>query len=222
MQTPLRFVANGTHGGTAWCYMAPNGRSQQRRVEAVDFRETSIPGVVVFAPTPHRDERGFFSRTFDAAVARQAGVDPDSFLQDSISRSRLGVIRGLHTRVGRGEGKLVRCSSGAVFDVVVDLRPGSPTFGQWLSFDLDGDNQVSVYIPAGCAHGFQALADPADVAYRIDREHDPAENLTIAHDDPDLAIPWPLAATILSEADRAAQPLAALGDQLRRIAARTP
>jgi dTDP-4-dehydrorhamnose 3,5-epimerase len=202
--------------------MAPNGRSQQRRVEAVDFRETSIPGVVVFAPTPHRDERGFFSRTFDAAVARQAGVDPDSFLQDSISRSRLGVIRGLHTRVGRGEGKLVRCSSGAVFDVVVDLRPGSPTFGQWLSFDLDGDNQVSVYIPAGCAHGFQALADPADVAYRIDREHDPAENLTIAHDDPDLAIPWPLAATILSEADRAAQPLAALGDQLRRIAARTP
>ena len=222
MQTPLRFVANGTHGGTAWCYMAPNGRSQQRRVEAVDFRETSIPGVVVFAPTPHRDERGFFSRTFDAAVARQAGVDPDSFLQDSISRSRLGVIRGLHTRVGRGEGKLVRCSSGAVFDVVVDLRPGSPTFGQWLSFDLDGDNQVSVYIPAGCAHGFQALADPADVAYRIDREHDPAENLTIAHDDPDLAIPWPLAATILSEADRAAQPMAALGDQLRRIAARTP
>ena len=222
MQTPLRFVANGTHGGTAWCYMAPNGRSQQRRVEAVDFTETSIPGVVVFAPTPHRDERGFFSRTFDAAVARQAGVDPDSFLQDSISRSRLGVIRGLHTRVGRGEGKLVRCSSGAVFDVVVDLRPGSPTFGQWLSFDLDGDNQVSVYIPAGCAHGFQALADPADVAYRIDREHDPAENLTIAHDDPDLAIPWPLAATILSEADRAAPPMAALGDQLRRIAARTP
>ncbi len=222
MQTPLRFVANGTHRGTAWCYMAPNGRSQQRRVEAVNFRETSIPGVVVFAPTPHRDERGFFSRTFDAAVARQAGVDPDSFLQDSISRSRLGVIRGLHTRVGRGEGKLVRCSSGAVFDVVVDLRPGSPTFGQWLSFDLDGDNQVSVYIPAGCAHGFQALADPADVAYRIDREHDPAENLTIAHDDPDLAIPWPLAATILSEADRAAQPMAALGGQLRRIAARTP
>ena len=217
METSLRFVANGTHGGTAWCYMSANSRSQQRRDDAVEFRETSIPGVVVFAPTRHSDERGFFSRTFDAAVARRSGVDPDSFVQDSISRSRLGVIRGLHTRIGRGEGKLVRCSWGAVFDVVVDLRPGSPAFGEWLSFDLDGESQVSVYIPAGCAHGFQALTDPADVAYRIDREHDPAENLTIAHDDPDLAIPWPLAASVLSESDRAAQPMAALGDQLRRI-----
>ena len=188
----------------------------------VDFRTTSIPGVVVFAPSPHRDERGFFSRTFDAAVARKVGVDPESFVQDSISRTRIGVIRGLHTRVGRGEGKLVRCSAGAVFDVVVDLRPGSPAFGQWLSFDLDGDSQESVYIPAGCAHGFQALTDPADVSYRIDREHDPAENLTIAHDDPDLGIPWPMAATVLSETDRAAQPMAALGDQLRRIAPTTP
>jgi dTDP-4-dehydrorhamnose 3,5-epimerase len=201
--------------GVTWLRTA---EAQQRRDDAVEFRETSIPGVVVFAPSPHRDERGFFSRTFDAAVARRAGVDPDSFVQDSISRSRLGVIRGLHTRVGRGEGKLVRCSSGAVFDVVVDLRPGSPAFGRWLSFDLDGESQVSVYIPAGCAHGFQALTDPADVAYRIDREHDPTENLTIAHDDPDLAIPWPLAASVLSESDRAARPMAALGDQLRRIA----
>jgi dTDP-4-dehydrorhamnose 3,5-epimerase len=200
--------------------MASNGRSQGR-VEAVDFRKTSIPGVVVFAPSPHRDERGFFSRTFDAAVARQAGVDPGSFVQDSISRTRVGVIRGLHTRIGRGEGKLVRCSAGAVFDVVVDLRPGSPAFGQWLSFDLDGDSQESVYIPAGCAHGFQALTDPADVSYRIDRDHDPSENLTIAHDDPDLGIPWPMAASVLSEGDRAAQPMAALGDQLRRIAPTT-
>ncbi len=183
----------------------------------MEFRETSIPGLVVFVPSPHHDERGFFSRTFDADVARQAGVDPDSFVQDSISRSRLGVIRGLHTRIGRGEGKLVRCSSGAVFDVVVDLRPGSPAFGEWLSFDLDGDRQVSVYVPAGCAHGFQALTDLADVSYRIDREHDPAENLTIAHDDPDLAIPWPLPVGLLSESDRVARPISALGDQLCRI-----
>ena len=217
MDTPLRFVANGTHGGTGWCYMTANGRSQQRRDEAVEFRETSIPGLVVFVPSPHHDERGFFSRTFDADVARQAGVDPDSFVQDSISRSRLGVIRGLHTRIGHGEGKLVRCSSGAVFDVVVDLRPRSPAFGEWLSFDLDGESQISVYIPAGCAHGFQALTDPADVSYRIDREHDSAENLTIAHDDPDLAIAWPLPVGLLSESDRTAQPMAALGDQLCRI-----
>jgi dTDP-4-dehydrorhamnose 3,5-epimerase len=109
-----------------------------------------------------------------------------------------------------------------VFDVVVDLRPDSPEFGRWLSFDLDGDSQRSVYIPAGCAHGFQALTDPADTSYRIDREHDPAEDLTIAYDDPTLAIPWPLEVTAMSDADAAAQPLSELQAQLRRIRAGDP
>lgn len=186
----------------------------------MQFRETSIPGVMIFEPTPHRDDRGFFSRTFDSAVARQAGLDPFAFVEDSISRSRRGVLRGLHVRVGRGESKLVRCSWGAVLDVVVDLRPGSPAYGQWLSFDLDGERQTSVYVPAGCAHGFQALTDVADVSYRIDREHDPAEDLTVAYDDPDLAISWPLPVTTLSEADRRAAPMSALDEQLRRIEAR--
>ena len=183
---------------------------------------TVIPGVVVFEPTPHRDHRGFFSRTFDASAALAAGVDPGAFVQDSMSRSRRGVVRGLHVRVGRGEAKLVRCSSGAVFDVVVDLRPESPEFGRWLSFDLDGDTQRSVYIPAGCAHGFQALTDPADTAYRIDREHDPSEDVTIAHDDPTLAIPWPLPVTAMSDADAHAVPLSALGRELRRIEVALP
>ena len=110
------------------------------------------------------------------------------------------MIRGLHLRVGAGESKLVRCSSGAICDVVVDLRPWSPTYRQWLSFDLDGDSQRSIYIPAGCAHGFQALTEPADTAYRIDREHDPSEDLTIAYDDPELAVPWPLPVTLMSDA----------------------
>jgi dTDP-4-dehydrorhamnose 3,5-epimerase len=118
------------------------------------------------------------------------------------------VVRGLHTRRGRGEAKLVRCSSGAVFDVIVDLRPGSPTYRNWESFELRGDEQVSLYVPAGCAHGFQALTDPADVCYRIDRPHDPAEDVAIAWDDPELAIPWPLPATQLSDRDRRALPLA--------------
>lgn len=186
----------------------------------MQFRETTIPGVLIFEPSPHRDDRGFFSRTFDSAVARQAGLDPFAFVEDSVSRSRRGVVRGLHVRVGRGESKLVRCSWGAVLDVVVDLRPGSPAYGQWLSFDLDGESQTSVYVPAGCAHGFQALTEPADVSYRIDREHDPAEDLTIAHDDPDLAIVWPLSVTALSDADRRAAPMSALDEQLRRIEAR--
>ena len=181
---------------------------------------TAIPGLVLFTPEPHRDARGFFSRTFDAAVARDAGIDPDAFLQDSVSRSAQGVVRGMHVRVGLGENKLVRCSAGAIFDVVVDLRPGSPTFRRWLSFDLDGDTQRSIYVPAGCAHGFQALSAPADTSYRIDRDHDATEDLTIAHDDPELAIPWPAPVTLQSANDAAAPPLAALEDRLARIEAR--
>lgn len=172
--------------------------------------ESSIAGVLVFTPTPHRDERGFFSRTFDNAVMRDAGIDPCGFVQDSLSRSKRGVVRGLHVRVGAGESKLVRCSAGAIFDVVVDVRPRSSTFGRWESFDLTGDNQISVYIPAGCAHGFQALTDPADIAYRIDREHDPCEDVTIAYDDPDIGVAWPAPATIMSPRDRIAPPLSAV------------
>lgn len=167
-----------------------------------------IAGVLLFRPTPHRDERGFFSRTFDRDVVAKAGLDPDGFVQDSISRSRKGVVRGMHTRSGKGEAKLVRCSYGAVFDVVVDLRPGSPTYRNQETFDLTGDNQVTVYVPAGCAHGFQALTDPADVSYRIDRAHDPSEDVAIRFDDPDLDIPWPLPVTLMSDRDRAASALA--------------
>jgi dTDP-4-dehydrorhamnose 3,5-epimerase len=171
-----------------------------------------IVGVFRFEPTPHVDERGFFSRTFDAEVARSVCIDPDAFVQDSISRSRKGVVRGMHLRSGRGEAKLVRCSYGRIFDVVVDLRPGSSTYRTVATFDLSGDNQVTLYVPAGCAHGFQALTEPADVSYRIDRPHDPAEDVSIAFDDPDLAIAWPLPVALMSERDRQAPPLvAALG-----------
>jgi dTDP-4-dehydrorhamnose 3,5-epimerase len=179
----------------------------------------SIPGLILFTPRPHIDHRGFFSRTFDAQVARRAGIDPTAFVQDSMSRSAKGVVRGLHVRVGSGESKLVRCSAGAIYDVVVDLRPSSPTYRRWLSFHLDGDNQRSLYVPAGCAHGFQALSEPADTAYRIDREHDPSEDLTIAHDDPELAVPWPLPVGLMSDSDRMARPLRLLADALSAIRA---
>lgn len=178
-------------------------------------REGSITGVYEFVPEPHHDERGFFARTFDVGVARAVGVDTDAFVQDSLSRSLCGVIRGLHLRRGRGESKLVRCSSGRVFDVVVDLRPSSPSYLVWESFDLRGDCQNSIYVPAGCAHGIQALTEIADVSYRIDREHDPSEDVTVVYDDPDLAIRWPLAATMMSardsEAPRLRDVLARLG-----------
>jgi len=168
-----------------------------------------IVGAFLFEPTPHVDERGFFSRTFDAEVARSVCIDPDGFAQDSISRSRKGVVRGMHLRAGRGEAKLVRCSYGRVFDVVVDLRPGSSTYRNIRYFDLSGETQVTLYVPAGCAHGFQALTDPADVSYRIDRAHDPAEDVAIAYDDQELAIKWPLPIAFVSERDRQAPPLAA-------------
>ena len=185
----------------------------------MEFANTAIRGLVQFCGPVHRDARGFFSRTFDAATAREAGIDPNAFVQDSLSRSAQGVVRGLHLRVGLGEGKLVRCSSGAVFDVVVDLRPTSPTYRTWVSFDLDGEAQRSIYIPPGCAHGFQALTEPADTSYRINRPHDPSEDLTIAHDDPELAIPWPLPVTLMSDADRNAKPLSDLGDRLGEVLA---
>jgi dTDP-4-dehydrorhamnose 3,5-epimerase len=174
-----------------------------------------IAGAMLFTPTPHVDERGFFCRTFDAETVRAAGIDPSGFAQDSVSRSRLGVIRGMHLRRGAGEAKLVRCSYGAIYDVIVDLRPDSATFRNLECFTLTGDDQVSLYVPAGCAHGFQALTDPADVSYRIDRPHDPADDVSIAFDDPELAIGWPLPVTIKSARDASAPTLA---EALARLA----
>jgi dTDP-4-dehydrorhamnose 3,5-epimerase len=176
-----------------------------------------IEGALLFRPQPHVDERGFFSRTFDADIVRGTGIDPAGFVQDSLSRSARGVVRGLHLRRGAGEAKLVRCSYGAVFDIVVDLRTASPTYGNWESFKLRDDEQLTLYVPAGCAHGFQALTDPADVSYRIDRPHDPTEDLAIAFDDPELAIPWPLPVSTTSKRDKDAPSLATVRKQLPTV-----
>ncbi|MFI0512082.1 dTDP-4-dehydrorhamnose 3,5-epimerase [Streptomyces canus] len=175
------------------------------------MKATEVPeiaGAYLFEPTPHADERGFFCRTFDVDVVRSVGLDPHAFVQDSVSRSVRGVLRGMHLRSGAGEAKLVRCSYGQIFDVVVDLRPHSPTYLGRAVFELSGETQKTVYIPAGCAHGFQALTEIADTSYRIDREHDPSEDVTIAFDDPELAIPWPLPVTSMSQRDREAPSLA--------------
>ncbi|MFE0573839.1 dTDP-4-dehydrorhamnose 3,5-epimerase [Streptomyces albogriseolus] len=179
----------------------------------------AIAGAFLFEPTPFTDERGFFCRTFDADAVRSVGIDPGAFVQDSLSRSVRGVVRGMHLRSGEGEAKLVRCSYGRIFDVVVDLRPGSPTYLGRATFELSGDTQATLYVPAGCAHGFQALTETADTSYRIDREHDPAQDVTIAFDDPGLAVPWPLPVTVTSERDRKAPGLA---EVLRTLEVRTP
>lgn len=152
-------------------------------------------------PTPHHDDRGFFTRTFDVEVARRRGIG--EFLRDSQSRSRLGTLRGLHGRGGAGECKLVRCAHGAVHDVLVDARPGSPTFGRHQAFLLDVTFD-HLYVPAGLLHGFQALTEPSDVCYRIDRPHDPTEDLAVRSDDPDLGVEWPLPVAAISSRDSSA------------------
>jgi len=184
----------------------------------VRIEESTLAGVVTLVPTPFHDERGLFTRTFDAQIfddwAGAAGAAA-AFLQDSQSRSSRGVIRGMHGRGGRGEAKLVRCARGAVHDVLVDARPSSPTFGRHEAFLLDDEDFRHLYVPPGLLHGFQALTEVADVCYRIDRPHDPTEDLGVAFDDPDLRIEWPLPAGVVSARDRSASSWAELVRQLR-------
>jgi dTDP-4-dehydrorhamnose 3,5-epimerase len=166
----------------------------------MQVQTTSLAGVMILVPVPHHDDRGFFTRTFDADVAAEHGVE-STFIQDSQSRSWRGVLRGMHGRAGRGEAKLVRCARGAIFDVLVDARPDSPTFGRHGTFILDDGQFWHLYVPPGMLHGYQVLTESADVCYRISRPHDPAEDLAVRYDDPDLAIPWPEAVTMISDRD---------------------
>ena len=172
-----------------------------------------LADVLVLVPQPFRDERGLFTRTFDAQIFDDYLGKPGSsaaFVQDSQSRSAMGVIRGMHGRSGRGEAKLVRCANGAVHDVLVDIRKASPTFGEMQAFVLDDNDFRHLFVPPGFLHGFQALTTFADVCYRIDRPHDPAEDLGVAYNDPDLAIDWPLPVSIVSPRDASAGSWAAL------------
>jgi dTDP-4-dehydrorhamnose 3,5-epimerase len=169
--------------------------------------QTELAGVALLLPEPFRDARGLFTRTFDAAIfddfIGSSGVSA-TFIQDSQSRSSKGVVRGMHGRAGRGEAKLVRCAHGAVHDVLVDIRRDSPTFGKQQAFLLDDNDFRHLYIPPGFLHGFQALTAIADVCYRIDRLHDPAEDIGVAYDDPELSIAWPLPVTVVSARDASA------------------
>jgi dTDP-4-dehydrorhamnose 3,5-epimerase len=164
---------------------------------------SGIPGVVVFEPTPIRDSRGFFTRTLDVQVLADAGIDPHSFKQENQSRSRRGGIRGLHGRIApNGEAKLARCARGAVLDVVLDARPGSPTFGVVETFVLDDVDHRQVYVPGGCLHGYQVLSDEADFCYRADVFYGPGE-VAVNPLDPELAVPWREPFGELSERDLA-------------------
>jgi dTDP-4-dehydrorhamnose 3,5-epimerase len=166
---------------------------------------TKIDGVVLFEPTVHGDERGFFVETFREDALGGLGIDAD-FVQDNHSRSEARVLRGIHRQAGQA--KLVRCPSGRIWDVAVDLRPDSPTYKQWEGYDLDGSKHHQLFIPDGFGHGFCVLSDSADVIYRVSSYYDPELETGVAWDDPEIGIDWPIDDPVLSERDKSAPNLA--------------
>lgn len=169
--------------------------------------ETGIPGLVVIEPVVHRDERGFFHETFRADAMAGLGVR-ETWVQDNHSRSVRGVLRGMHFSIGAGQAKLVRCARGAIFDVAVDIRKESPTYGRWESVVLDDESLREVYVPVGFAHGFLVLSDVADVIYRCSAYYDPELEKGFAWNDPDVAIDWPELPIEVSARDAGAPRLA--------------
>jgi dTDP-4-dehydrorhamnose 3,5-epimerase len=174
------------------------------------FTALPIPGAYRIAIEPITDERGFFARTFCAETFRAQGL-PTDFVQRSVSfNARRGTLRGLHYQASpHAESKIVRCLRGAVFDVLADLRRSSPTYGRWHAETITADDRGMIYIPAGCAHGFQTLVDDTEIAYEITPAYVPEAARGIAFDDPQLAIDWPVAEKTLSPADRARPAFAA-------------
>jgi len=159
----------------------------------VNWSPTRIPGVLVLEPRVFADDRGTFFESFNERAFAAAVGEPVTFVQDNHSVSRAGVLRGLHYQSGRPQGKLVRVVRGAVFDVAVDIRPGSPTRGAWVGVELSAENRRQLWIPPGLAHGFVAHGDGAEVLYKTTEFYDPATERCIIWNDPVLAIDWPLA-----------------------------
>jgi dTDP-4-dehydrorhamnose 3,5-epimerase len=175
---------------------------------------TRLPGLVLLAPHVHGDARGFFMETYRADAWAAEGV-PTAFLQDNHSRSRRGTLRGLHFQTHPGQAKLVRCARGRVLDVVVDLRRGSPTFGEWEGFELDDEAGHQLFIPVGFGHGFCVLSETADFVYKCTAYYDAATEKGIRFDDPDVGVEWPGDVELVySERDRDAPRLAEIADRL--------
>jgi len=177
---------------------------------------TAIPGVLLITPKVFGDSRGFFLESFHAARYAEAGI-PSSFVQDNHSRSAKGVLRGLHFQKQYPQGKLVYVTIGTVFDVAVDIRKDSPTFGQWVGVTLSADEHQQFYIPPGFAHGFCVLSDTADFHYKCTDYYHPEDEGSLRWDDPDIGIQWPLTDPILSTKDANAGYLLTLRTSERRV-----
>jgi len=172
---------------------------------AITLEALEVQGAWLIAPRVFQDPRGFFLESWSERAYRAAGLDV-TFVQDNHSRSVRGTVRGLHFQAfgptAPGQAKLVRVARGRIWDVVVDLRRDSPTFGAWTARELDDEGHAQLFVPAGCAHGFAVLSEQADVLYKVSTPYDPATERGIAWDDPELALPWPVSAPILSARDR--------------------
>ena len=177
------------------------------------FVPTEIPGVVVIEPDVHRDARGFFLETYHAAKYRDGGISC-AFVQDNHSRSAGRALRGLHAQLRRPQAKLLRCIEGEIFDVAVDIRRGSPTFGRWIGVALSAENFRQIFIPEGFAHGFCVTSEAAEVEYKCSDVYVPADEVTIAWNDPAIGIRWPVSEPLLSPRDQAGRLLAELTDRL--------
>ena len=176
-------------------------------------RSTALDGVLLIEPTVHRDGRGFFVESYNERRYREHGIAA-SFVQDNHSLSRRNTLRGLHAQVEHPQGKLVRASRGEVFDVAVDIRPGSASFGRWVGAHLTADNFLQMYVPAGFAHGFCVLSEVAEVQYKCTDYHNPGDEIIIAWDDPQIGIQWPLNNPTLSPKDARAGSLQNLAERI--------
>ncbi|MEE2752097.1 MAG: dTDP-4-dehydrorhamnose 3,5-epimerase [Myxococcota bacterium] len=182
------------------------------------FSPRPIPGLVLITPRVHRDPRGFFLETYNASAYGEKGLKA-SFVQDNFSQSTFGTIRGLHAQLTHPQGKLISVTEGEIFDVAVDIRVGSPTYGQWDGVRLSAESFQQFYIPPGFAHGFCVLSPQAKVAYKVTDFYDASDELVIAWNDPDLGIEWPVTEPILSERDRQAP---RLSEHRARLSAQQP
>ncbi len=176
---------------------------------------TELPGVLVVEPKVFGDPRGFFLESYHAERYRALGIDA-TFVQDNPSRSEGPVLRGLHAQRTKPQGKLVRVIEGEIWDVAVDVRRGSPCFGRWVSVVLSAANFRQIWVPPGFLHGFCVLQSPAQIEYKVTDFYDPSDEMGVIWNDPELQIPWPVAAPLLSEKDRRLPRLAAILDQLPR------
>jgi dTDP-4-dehydrorhamnose 3,5-epimerase len=176
---------------------------------------TDLAGVVLIEPTVFDDPRGLFYESWSESRYAGAGV-PGPFVQDNVSRSTHGTLRGLHMQHPRGQGKLVCVLVGEIFDVAVDVRVGSPGFGKWTGATLSEFNRHQLYIPPGFAHGFCVVSDTALIAYKCTEYYHPETELTVAWNDPDIGVRWPVAEPLLSRKDKAGALLRSLTDQLPR------